>query len=216
MAYYPPVSYLYSRINATASIHETAHGVIDLGKILDLNAYSAQRSAARASIPLALRDSTDSLVARPNGPHDHDACADPASCKVEHSAVSRHDLSSIRTLSIPLPLIPHGKYDLFDRLVRSLLWEGRLSSDALTPSANQVKSADGAEKRCEILRTKGIFSHVDDQGRVRACVVQGVRELYEFRQLPGGGSEEEGKIVFIGKELKEGLRDEFLRLLHEE
>jgi G3E family GTPase len=86
--------------------------------------------------------------------------------------------SSLTTTVIPLPTLSTEQHSQFETFLQSLLWDGTVEG----------------EKAPEILRCKGAIGLEDG----RAFVLQGVRDLYELKELPGQ-TVDEGKVVFIGR-----------------
>lgn len=93
-----------------------------------------------------------------------------------------------------------------------MLWDGVL------PSPDGATSAKQDEREFDVLRTKGFLLTEDG----RAWVLQGVREIYETRQVPrSAATADEGviepKLVLIGRGLATpGVRETFLALLNAE
>lgn len=93
---------------------------------------------------------------------------------------------SISTRSLPLPVFDLHQLHLLEDWLQNLLWD------------------DGGEeeKGHEIHRLKGYVALTDGTARI----VQGVREIFEIvdakRLTTESGSDEEGKIVLIGKDLQ--------------
>ena len=107
---------------------------------------------------------------------------------VETCDCSTHkDIRGITTCTLPLPPIQKSQEAFFDSWVRRILWEGTTSDNEAT------------ESPMEILRAKGIYwTHAGDQ-----VILQAVRMLYELQRLSSDGEAREGKLVLIGR----GLRD---------
>ena len=77
------------------------------------------------------------------------------------------------------------QYEKLDQWIRSLLWEGSLLG---------INSS----KPISIHRTKGRIILKTGQ----EWILQGVRELYEFKEIGNSPQEQESKIVLIGEGLK--------------
>lgn len=155
------------RINAAAPIHETVRGVVDLSKLLDVNAFSASREQAPAALDL-----------------HHD----------DHEHTHAREIDAISTVAVPLPVLDAHQVARLDSLLRSLLWDGVLPS---SPASNKA----------DILRTKGLFHTAEGTEHV----IQGVREIYEMKEVLSARAAEakriEGKLVFIGRNLGDGLKE---------
>ena len=204
----------HSRINATAPIIETVRGHVDLSLVLDVNAYSAARNdpSSSSALPrLANLNITESS----------------SSTKDDHSSNSHtHALNQISTLAIPLPSrLSKRQVEALDLAIRALLWEGRLPSSSLCERPTEATE----EGSLEILRTKGYFnSREGEEGGgegKREHVIQGVREIYEIREVgvgrindedTGGAKQEAGKLVLIGKGLKGWMVDVIARYVRDE
>lgn len=171
-------------INASAPVFNTIKGAIDLSKLLGLNAYGAHQSG-----PPPKFDGSEEA---------HGDCTAAGDGHVDHD--HPHDLSSIITLSLPLPKLDDKQQDRLDGIVQSLLWEGR------------VRGSSRQQSSIEVLRTKGLFWN-RQQGR--AYVIQGVREIYEFRSVRSSEEDTVGQLVLIGKGLSEAVRTDLASLLSE-
>lgn len=90
----------FRTINPSAPLFPTSHGQIDLGKILDQDAY-----AAKGAFPAK----TELLASL----HSHDSGA-------------RDHLSGISSVSISLPLLSDSPDGAFDNLLQQMIWEGSL------------------------------------------------------------------------------------------
>lgn len=198
------------RINATAPIHETVKGVIDLRHILDVNAYNAKRSLTNESLlkPTIISEATYSILQNRRVEHDDSECDghDHTDSDCDHHSVTHQharDLNDISTLSIPLPLLSISQRDRLELLLRSLLWDAELPAHENNETITNL----------EILRTKGIFSVINDkenQDVISRFIIQGVKELYEIKELHGSKNATDGdgfgRLVLIGKGLSEELR----------
>ncbi|KAI1628260.1 cobalamin biosynthesis protein CobW [Exophiala viscosa] len=94
---------------------------------------------------------------------------------------------TISTVTLALPPFDPQKLPYLEAWLESILWEAE---------DNQA----GQPRKYEIHRTKGLIPVMD--GTVR--VVQGVREIFDIIEAPRpseGAGPEEGKIVFIGRNL---------------
>jgi G3E family GTPase len=96
---------------------------------------------------------------------------------------------------IPLQPLTLTQAQSLDKWLRILVWEKRLIT---TPSnASPWTGLIGGRDEIEVLRCKGAYTTTED----KEFVIQGVRELYEIKELgpsSPGGSRGEGKIVLIG------------------
>lgn len=81
-----------------------------------------------------------------------------------------------------------------ESFLQTLLWESRL------PTGEGIEGLD-------ILRTKGYFK-VEGGAEY---VVQGVTDIFEIKEvgIKAGGEEVQGKLVFIGRGVRQELRTAF-------
>lgn len=185
------------QINASAIVHETTRGVVDLSSILDLNACSASRDETSGIDGLQKLLSTARLD-DPDSNCGENLKHDPAE---DEAHWHKHDIQNmaISTLAITLPgPLSWTQRVRLDEAIQGLLWNGRLEDDDST---------------VEILRTKGIFwaavSEKED-APIMEYIVQGVREIYEIKAVPGSETQYKdeqdgrysGKLVLIGKGLR--------------
>lgn len=181
-------------------------GVIDLRHILDVNAYNAKRSVSSESAENP--SITEATYANLQERRGDGAC--PPNCSNhdhEGQVANQHarDLSDISTLAIPLPVLSMAQRDKLEVLLRSLLW------DAEMPTIGKFESITGLE----ILRTKGLFtvktSRPENAVETAQYIVQGVKELYEIKELPNKSGKIDdgslGALVLIGKGLSEDIRN---------
>lgn len=104
-----------------------------------------------------------------------------------------------------------SQYNKLEVLLRSLLWDAELPAQGEFAAISDL----------EILRTKGLFSVMEEDNNkdtYTAYIVQGVKELYEIKNLPKSlrSSEDSGtgRLVLIGKGLREVLRESLLHSLN--
>ncbi|KAG5926619.1 hypothetical protein E4U42_003099 [Claviceps africana] len=95
---------------------------------------------------------------------------------------------TISTMSIPVPRLHTSKLSDVDKWLRSVLWENILPESR-------------GKNDFEIHRSKGRI--VLNNGKAK--MLQGVREVFELSDAPQSGEvlPEEGKIIFIGRNLSE-------------
>jgi G3E family GTPase len=104
-----------------------------------------------------------------------------------------------------------------DNFLQDTLWSTAVPPTAARDDATQVDksgpvknsaTSDEAEQP-EVLRTKGLIRMRDG----REYVLQGVTDVFEMKEIPTSGDgigNEGGKVVFIGKNVDERLRDRLL------
>jgi G3E family GTPase len=117
-------------INPHAPMHETTRGVIDVGKIIGLDAFRSRSS----------------LLSSDFSQNDQDH-----SCN--HSVAHEHteQFHKICSLQINLPQLSEVQHGRLDEWVRSVLWESRL------PTVHDMEG-EGPLGELEVLRTKGFFT----------------------------------------------------------
>ena len=99
-----------------------------------------------------------------------------------HDKGHSHLDASISTITIPLPPFEEQKLSMLENYLQTVLWD-----------------VEG-DREYEVHRTKGYINVLDGKPRV----VQGVREIFEIIEVDGKQDQEEqqeGKIVFIGRNL---------------
>ncbi|KAG8886638.1 hypothetical protein FRB97_000058 [Tulasnella sp. 331] len=169
-------------INPVAAIERTIKGNIDLGKILDLNAYSNRPEFNTTEF------AAESAKHEFGGAHDNENIDEGHN----HNDSCSH-LNDITSLLIPLPILSTSQHEAVDGWIRSVLWDNHIPGDTTT-------GADGSS--LEILRCKGVW-HTEDK---RIFVLQGVRSLYETSEVATNTDEPPvGKIVLIGKGLDKSV-----------
>jgi G3E family GTPase len=105
----------------------------------------------------------------------------------DHHHHSVHN-SGITTVLIPLPTLSEQQHAQLNDFLEQLLWKGVLPRGGNAP---------------EILRCKGYIKLQDG----RELVLQGVTDLFELKEVASKNEEAqvEGKVVFIGRRVDEGL-----------
>ncbi|KAG9010194.1 hypothetical protein FRB94_010893 [Tulasnella sp. JGI-2019a] len=173
-------------VNPGTPIERTIKGNIDLGKILDLKAYSGRPEFNTTEF--AAESAKHEF-----GAQDHDHSED----NHVHDDGCSH-LNDISSLLIPLPVLSESQHDAVDGWIRSVLWDSRIPGD-ITQSPLM-----------EILRCKGVWC-LDDG---RTFVLQGVRSLYETSEVPADtDGPQTGKIVLIGKGLNKDVYNSLISVV---
>lgn len=176
-------------LNPAASLYRTVRGELDVGKILNLAAYSSFPSLAASSTS----DIEQLSSYEPNHNHDgHDHDRHP------HKAEDFDVLNGISSLVIPFGALSATQATKLDEWLRIALWEGRL----ILHSISETRSTP-SETALEVLRCKGVYWTLDG----KSFVIQGVRTLYEIKEESSGICIAEdspvnlqvGKLVLIGK-----------------
>jgi G3E family GTPase len=112
--------------------------------------------------------------------------------KHEHGDDHPPHTGDIEAITLTIPLLSEEKFQRLETWIQGVLWEGK----GLDRSAG-IES-DGGDT--EILRAKGMIYLKDG----RRFVLQGVRDMYELKQLTNGlEGAKDGKIVLIGKGMPE-------------
>ncbi|KAL7005925.1 hypothetical protein EMMF5_004466 [Cystobasidiomycetes sp. EMM_F5] len=180
-----------SAINATAPIHFTVKGAIDLQRILNINAYGADARIYGTSPGLSrlLETEVRSSNECPHHPHEH--THDPA-----HTGIST------RSVGIPVILSATQRRQL-ESSVQRLLWDSSTGLDILRTKGVFYGKEEG-----------------DDES-VYEYTIQGVREIYEVKRMgrvrqvshdtSAAPNPPSGRLVFIGRRL-DLVRDDWTSL----
>ncbi|KAL8690164.1 MAG: hypothetical protein Q9218_004331 [Villophora microphyllina] len=171
-------------INGLAKLHETSYAQIPQleGVLLDLHAY----------------DRVENLDSMAGKGHSH---LDPA----------------ISTLTLHVPLLQPDQIDALVSWLRSVLWSSELPpTDTSTDASTNTETADTTTRRAfTIHRAKGQIPVSDG----RTLMIQGVRDTFDLVEQGDATSsqaesplhrEKGGKIVLIGKGLREVVFEESL------
>ncbi|KAG9123944.1 hypothetical protein FRC07_013403 [Ceratobasidium sp. 392] len=153
-------------LNPAAPLIHTTHGKVDLGQVLNIGAYQS------------FKPGQDLDLHSHNHDHDHEHTAD----------CHHHDLESISSIQIAVPVLTESQLTKLDEWIRSVLWENKLAET--NPKGHKV----------EILRCKGLYHAANG----KSYILQGVQTLYDVTELGERASEETattGKLVFIGRRL---------------
>jgi len=171
-------------INPHVPMYQTSRGVIDVGKIIGLDAFRSRDSLVSSDFAPKEQESHD---------HDHE---DGEHGHTEH-------FRQIHPLQITLPRLSEEQHTKLDEWIRTVLWEGHLPR----VSAGGDPGSEENSGALEVLRTKGMFSTPSG-----SFMLQGVRELYEISALPvdDGKGSLGGKVVLIGKGLGPHVRENFM------
>jgi G3E family GTPase len=104
-----------------------------------------------------------------------------------HGHVHAPHVGDIEAITLRIPVLSDEMFDKLEKWLQRVLWDGLISS-----------AIEDDSTAAEILRAKGILYREDG----RRVVLQGVRDLFELKELDGGVDgqvETVGKIVLIGK-----------------
>ena len=164
-------------INPLATSHRTTQSNIDLGLVMNLNAYASRIPPAPA----------------PETHHHHDhvdgRCPDPES----HPKSTHYTVRGISSILVPVPILPAAQVEVLDEWIRSVLWEHKL------PNEEDVEGLD-------VLRCKGMFrTDAGDVYVLQGVREMYDLSLAESTQ-DSDGAGEIGKLVFIGKGLDDRVR----------
>lgn len=169
-------------LNPTAALYQTVRGELDVGKILNLAAYSSSPFFTST----LTNDSDGQPVAHDHDHEDHDHT---------HSAENQDTLNGISSLVIPFGPLSTTQATKLDQWLRLVLWEGALMpSNSSTGLPSELPS-----ELIDVLRCKGVYSTSEG----KTYIIQGVRTLYDIQEEPSGddrsGGLKVGKLVLIGK-----------------
>ena len=163
-------------INPLATTHRTTQSNIDLGLVINLNAYASR--VPPASVPETHR-------------HDHvdGKCPDPES----HPKSTHYTIRGISSILVPIPVLPAAQVEILDEWIRSVLWEHTLPNEGDTGGL-------------EVLRCKGMFKTDSGEVYVLQGVreMYDLSPAESLQDSDGAG--EIGKLVFIGKGLDDRVR----------
>jgi G3E family GTPase len=98
-------------INPLATTHRTTQSNIDLGLVMNLNAYAAR--VPPTSIPKDRHD------------HVEGKCTDPES----HPKSTHYTIRGISSILVPVPVLPAAQVEVLDEWIRSVLWEHKLQNE---------------------------------------------------------------------------------------
>ncbi|CAE6503184.1 unnamed protein product [Rhizoctonia solani] len=96
-------------LNPTAPLIRTAHGRVDLSKVLNTGAYNSFKLGSEAQVDPHTHDGDHGHT------HDHDA-----------EDCHQHDLESISSVQIPVPALSGTQLSKLDEWIRLVLWEERI------------------------------------------------------------------------------------------
>jgi len=164
-------------INPLATTHRTTQSNIELGLVMNLNAY-----ASRIPAPSVLEKVHH---------HDHadGKCSDPES----HPKPTHYTIRGISSILLPVPVLPATQVEVLDEWIRKVLWEHKL------PNEEGVEGLD-------VLRCKGMFRTDEGEIYVLQGVRE-MYDLSPVESTgDSDGAGEIGKLVFIGKGLDDRVR----------
>ena len=163
-------------INPLATTYRTTQSSVDLGFIMNLNAYASR-------IPPS--------VSETGHHHDHvdGKCPDPES----HPKSTHYTIRGISSILVPVPVLPAAQVEVLDEWIRTVLWEHKL------PSEENVEGLD-------VLRCKGMFRTDAGEIYVLQGVREMYDLSLTESAEDSDGAGEIGKLVFIGKGLDDRVR----------
>jgi G3E family GTPase len=164
-------------INPLVTTHRTTQSNIDLGLVMNLNAYASR--IPPSSVPETGRH------------HDHvdGKCPDPES----HPKSTHYTIRGISSILVPVPVLPAAKVEILDEWIRSVLWEHRLPNE-------------GDAGGLDVLRCKGMFRTDAGEVYVLQGVREMYDLSPAESTVDSDGVGEIGKLVFIGKGLDDRVR----------
>jgi len=164
-------------INPLVTTHRTTQSNIDLGLVMNLNAYASR-------IP---------PYSVPETGHHHDhvdgKCPDPES----HPKSTHYTIRGISSILVPVPVLPAAKVEILDEWIRSVLWEHQLPNE-------------GEAGGLDVLRCKGMFRTDAGEVYVLQGVREMYGLSPAESTVDSDGVGEIGKLVFIGKGLDDRVR----------
>lgn len=164
-------------INPFVTTHRTTQSNIDLGLVMNLNAYASR--IPPASVPETYHH------------HDHTdgKCPDPES----HPKSTHYTIRGISSILVPVPILPAAQVEALDEWIRSVLWEHKLPNE---------EDAEGLD----VLRCKGMFRTDAGEVYVLQGVREMYDLSLAESTEDSDGVGEIGKLVFIGKGLDDRVR----------
>lgn len=174
---------LIQGVNPSAPIHRTAHANIDIGRIININAYVTVDHL-----------SVDGFRERPrNGPdYPHDLTPHP----------KHYELRGISSLQVTVPPLSPCNFERLEEWIQRVLWDEELPKDNSSDSIHQIK----------VLRCKGLFV-TDTGKEYILQGVQSMYDISEVNGRDVQGLPSAGKLVLIGKGLDEAARMSLLKVL---
>ena len=163
-------------INPLATTHRTTRSNIDLGLVINLNAYASR--IPPTSVPETHH-------------HDHadGTCPDPES----HPKSTHYTIRGISSILVPVPVLPAVQIETLDEWVRSVLWEHKLPDE-------------GGTEGLDVLRCKGMFRTDAGEVYVLQGVREMYDLSPAESMQDSDGTGEIGKLVFIGRGLDDRVR----------
>jgi G3E family GTPase len=173
-------------VNPHAPLYQTTGGVIDVGKIIGLDAFRSRSSLLSSDFAQDNHDHDNS-----NGEHHH----------TEH-------FHQIHPLHLSLPQLAEEQHSKLDEWIRSVLWESQLPQVAGESTRESAK-----EEAIEVLRTKGMFS--TPSGWFMLQGVRELYEITPLPSDSERVESDSvsGKLVLIGKGLGSKVRDNFITFI---
>ena len=98
-------------INPLATTHRTTQSNLELGLVMNLNAY-----AYRVPAPSVLET---------NHRHVDGKCIDPKS----HPKPTHYTIRGISSIFLPVPVLPAAQVEILDEWIRTVLWEHKLPNE---------------------------------------------------------------------------------------
>lgn len=165
-------------INPLVTTHRTTQSNIDLGLVMNLNAYASRIPPASVPETHHHRDHADGK------------CPDPES----HPKSTHYTIRGISSILVPVPILPATQVESLDEWIRSVLWEHKLPNE---------EDAGGLD----VLRCKGMFRTVAGEVYVLQGVREMYDLSLVESTEESDGAGEIGKLVFIGKGLDDRVRN---------
>lgn len=185
------VEQVIRQINPTAEIHRTERANIDLGKVLNRNAFDLQRILDNDPHFLEAQDHDHDHECGPDCDHDHHH----GHHDHDHHGHHHHDHHGHDHHG-------HGGHKGLDARIHDTtigtvsLVGGEMNPDRFFPWIQKITQADGPD----ILRLKGIIAFAGDEERY---VIQGIHMLIEGDHQRAWRETEkrQSRLVFIGRNL---------------
>lgn len=171
-----------SILNPTASVYRTTQGELPVAKILNLSAYSKAPSVSTTA-----QDHHHTYAHDDHGDHDHEH-------NHQHEGNPATSFGLVSSIVAPLPTLTVSQAEKLDEWLRTLIWEQQLAT-----LASNKEFLSSSPQKIEVWRCKGVYRTTEG----KEFIIQGVRDLYDTKQLPFSNQPTDtrsttGKIVLIG------------------
>ena len=170
-------------VNPSAPIHRTAHANIDIGRIINVNAYVTVDQLRVDAFKISRNAGSDYL---------HNLAPQP----------KHYEMRGISSLQVTVPPLSQSKLERLEKWIQRVLWDEELPGHDSSNTAHQIK----------VLRCKGLFV-TDTGKEYILQGVQSMYDICEVNGQDVTGIPSSGKLVLIGKGLDDAARASLLKVL---